>query len=274
VTFDFEDGSLEQFVTNGWMISETGEITGTNSVMNPQLEANQNADLSVTFETRHGGRFAYRIKSEVAIGDAVFVYLNEAAMISFQSPSPVIPLRTNVLAGKSTVTWIYDSKVAEIGTAYVDDVTILPNIEDGFETGNFSYLHWDANEGWGVDGSNPDEGGFSAHFSGTLDIGTTRSLTVSVSSVNGALFSVRINADIGMPYDQFLIYYDDDPIQGYPRRTGEYITYSNTILPGDHTISFRVSKPPFEAPNPRDEETDGTGEVWLDGFQLSPNPPY
>ncbi|KAL7462530.1 hypothetical protein ACHAXS_002911 [Conticribra weissflogii] len=274
VTFDFEDGSLEQFATNGWIISETGEITGANSAMNSQLEANQSADLLLTFETRHGGRFACRLKSAVAIGDAVSVSLNETVLISFPSPSPVIPLRTNVLAGQSTVTWRYDSKVDGIGTAYVDDVTILPNIEDGFDTGNFSYLDWNANDGWGVDDSNPHDGEFSAHFSGTLEAGATRSLSVTISSVNGALFTLRINADIGMPYDQFLIYVDDDPIQGYPRRTGGYITFSNTVGAGDHTLSFRVSKPPFEAPVPRNEETDGTGEVWLDDFRWSPNPPF
>ena len=144
---------------------------------------------------------------------------------------------------------------------------------DDFSSGDFSYLPWDADDGWDVDDSNTNIGGYSAHFSGNVEVGGFRALSVEVSSVTGGAVSVQIHADVGMPYDQALIYIDEEVVQGYPAKTGGFVIFNYDLDAGTHTIGFRVWRPNFNPPNPRNETVNGSGQAWIDEFQFYPNSP-
>ena len=90
--------------------------------------------------------------------------------------------------------------------------------------------HW---RWWIDDGTNPFEGGFSAHFptDDTIALGSSRDLTITLNTLTGGTLTSLVLHDIAMPYDLFGVYVDNVAIRvRYISRKITCTIFSNDIM--------------------------------------------
>ena len=220
IDFEDEETAFDLFNNGGWLFAP-GVGYESDNAATPSISQESPVEMSLTMNSSGGVLVTTFINSDMVLGrDELLEILNDNGDAELRLPAPTpsyFRVQFFVPSGVSTVRWIYNPGTGGEGNVWVDQISLAPVVEDGFETGDFSQIPWNADEGWVVDESNPFEGASSAHFpiDDTIPAGTDKNLTFPVDSEYGGQFTVMVNVGIAMPYDYFGIYVDDEQIREF-----------------------------------------------------------
>ena len=169
-----------------------------------------------------------------------------------------------------------------IGEAWLDNVMLLPSTQDfveDFESQNFSTNNWvlSGDADWTITDSNAKDGSYSATASSDNIPENTGSaiLSIDIITEEGGKFGYSILPIVEEPFDNVVVYLDDDIISTYSNIESDWTSNEIDIQPGKRTVMFELQKNPGSlSEDELSAEPDGyLGQVWLDAITFTLNAP-
>jgi hypothetical protein len=153
-----------------------------------------------------------------------------------------------------------NSEFTHLGPVTIDDFD-RPDLVLPFDFGSPSQWERDFS-------SNSQAGTHSLTNIPTAGLGATADLILRIHVDNPSTMSCTARVDTSMPFEFFLVIDNGNQLNTYHKVQQGRVTILIGIVPGDHTVVFRVKNNEFNPGVERVVSGFGTGRVWLDECEV------
>ena len=123
---------------------------------------------------------------------------------------------------------------------------------------------------WEIDDTRKVLGDKSIRNVKPVGVGAASTLSLDVNLPGWSLLRCQLYVDIAMPFDWFYITINGERRNAYYRPTGEWVSLTTGIAPGDTTIIFTVENNNIPIGANRNTASEGSGFVWIDICDIQP----
>lgn len=251
-----------------WSTDSHDKYEGSFSARSHPVGRGEESDLHIAIKSNYGGVLSFWIKSDVQMPfSGCIIDVGDVTKKGYTYPTVWTPVAIPIAAGQHEVlfrAWAPDLTLGQdspvSNTIFLDDVSFMPTLKEGFEDGTMSWgsaVSFIGNP-WEFDTGSSHEG--TTSLRSPVVAGQTSTMKVEVDvPMRGSVLTFWYQTNLSMPAASFTFKVNGNSLLQIGKPQTEWTQFTVSIPPGNVKLEWVYS-----------QNQPGDGRVWIDDVYIVP----